>query len=308
MIPMRRIWERKGEIFTDRFVPKAAGPTALSDAELALGRGELRRDNLKKLFALTQAAGDLSEASRLAERWLEKEPLDPEALTALADVEARRGHREAAIRLLGSVLDVRPTDTASHKRLARLERWAGHEELACRHAIAMAEGRGQDLELVADAVRCARQQGMSEIAQMLLDSASPEARAGIEQRASSSASPSDTLSGDVRLEASWSGGADLDLALLDTEGHRISWLGAGTRSVISARDAASSSSEGLALRGAAPGEYVVEITRGAGTGTARGELTLNVAGNVRRIAFNLDGDRKTVALLRVSMQSRLVPL
>src|SRR6185369_8303596 len=120
--------------------------------------------------------------------------------------------------------------------------------------------------------------------------------------------PSDSLSGDVRLEASRSGGTDLDLALLDTEGHRISWLGAGTRSVISARDAASTARESLSLRGAAPGEYVVELTRGAGAGTAQGELVINVGGSVRRISFDFDGDRKAVALLRVSMRSRLVPL
>ena len=308
MIPMRRIWERKGEVLTDRFVPKAASGSALTDAERELSRDDSRRQSLKKVFALSSAAGDLAEAARLAERWLEKEPLDPEAITALADVEARRGHRDAAIRMLGSVLDVRPGDTASHKRLARLERWAGHTELGCRHSIAIAEGKSQDLALVADAVRCARSIGMSEVAEALLDAAAAADRAGIEQRLSQPASDDALLSGDLRLEASWSGGPDLDLSLLDTDGHRVSWLGAGTRSVISARDATSTTREGLALRGAAPGEYVIEITRGGGTGGATGELVVTVAGNVRRIPFSFDGDRKAVALLRVTMQPRLVPL
>jgi tetratricopeptide (TPR) repeat protein len=260
------------------------------------------------MFALSSAAGDLGEAARLAERWLEKEPLDPEAITALADVEARRGHRDAAIRMLGSMLDVRPGDTASHKRLARLERWAGHAELACRHSIAMAEGKSQDLALVADAVRCARTIGMTQVAEALLDAASASDRAGIEQRLNQPASDDALLTGDLRLEATWNGGPDLDLSLLDTDGHRVSWLGAGTRSVISARDATSTSREGLALRGAAPGEYVIELTRGAGTGGTNGEIIVTIAGSVRRIPFNFDGDRKAVALLRVTMQPRLVPL
>ena len=308
MIPMRRIWERKGEIFTDRFVPKAVSGGALADAQRELSRDGSRRQNLKQVFALSSAAGDLAEAARLAERWLEKEPLDPEALTALADIEARRGHRDAAIRMLGSVLDVRPGDTASHKRLARLERWAGHEELACRHSIAIAEGKSQDLTLVADAVRCARNVGLGQVAEALLDAVSASDRPGIEQRLLQPAGDAGLLSGDLRLEASWSLGPDLDLSLLDTDGHRISWLGAGTRSVISAREATSFSREGLALRGAAPGEYVIELTRGAGSGGTTGELVVSIAGTVRRIPFAFDGDRKAIALLRITMQPRLVPL
>jgi len=76
MIPMRRIWERKGEVFTDRFVPKAASGSALTDAERELSRDDSRRASLQKAFALSSAAGDLGEAARLAERWIEKEPLD----------------------------------------------------------------------------------------------------------------------------------------------------------------------------------------------------------------------------------------
>ncbi|HXK18449.1 MAG TPA: VIT domain-containing protein, partial [Polyangiaceae bacterium] len=308
MIPMRRIWERKGEVFTDRFVPKAASGSALTDAERELSRDDSRRANLKQAFALSSAAGDLGEAARLAERWLEKEPLDPEALTALADIEARRGHRDAAIRMLGSVLDVRPGDTASHKRLARLERWAGHPELACRHSIAIAEGKLGDFRLVADAVRCSRANGMTEIADALLASEGGIAQSVINHSAAQTAEDDALLSGDLRLEASWSSGPDLDLSLLDTDGHRVSWLGAGTRSVISARDTTSSSREGLAVRGAAPGEYVIELTRGAGAGSTQGELIVTVAGTVRRVPFSFDGDRKAVALLRVTMQPRLVPL
>jgi hypothetical protein len=308
MVPMRRIWERKGEVFTDRFVPKAASGSAVTDAERALLRDESRRANLKQAFALSSAAGDLSQAARLAERWLEKEPLDPEAITALADVEARRGHRDTAIRMLGSVLDVRPGDTASHKRLARLERWAGHLDLACRHSIAIAEGKSTALELVAEAVRCARTTGMPEVAEALLAAASPSDRSSIEQRAEKPADDDARLSGDLRVEATWSGGSDIDLSLIDTEGHRVSWLGAATRSLITARDAVSSGREGLALRGAAPGEYVVELTRGSGSGPAQGELVVTIAGSTRRIPFSFDGDRKAVALLRITMQPRLVPL
>lgn len=307
LVPMRRIWERHGEVLTERLVPKAADSEALTRAELSLSREPSVRANLKQAFALSSVAGDLARATRLAEQWLLKEPLDPEALTALADVEARRGNRERAVRVMGSVLDVRPGDTASHRRLQRLERWAGRFELACRHAIAIAESKSADRALRVEAVRCARATGMVELASALLEGVGAAEREATERLANQPA-PADVLVGDVRLEATWQGDTDIDLALLDTEGHRISWLGAATRSIISARDVTSTSREGLALRGALPGEYVVELSRGQGTGRARGELAITVAGNTRRVPFELDGERKSVSLLRITMRSRLVPL
>jgi tetratricopeptide (TPR) repeat protein len=308
MIPMRRIWERRGEVSTERTVPRAASDEALRRALRELENDGSRRQALKRAFALSSAAGDLGEAARLAERWVEKEPLDPEALTALADVQARRGRRDLAIRLLGSVLDVRPGDTAAHLRLARLERWAGHAEAACRHGFAMAESKSRDLGLVAEAVRCTRALGLTDWADALLDAANAADRAEVERRASAVDKAASGLSGDVRVEASWTGGSDLDLALIDTDGHRISWLGAATRSVISAVDPTSTGREGLALRGALPGEYVLELTRGGGVGSASGELVVTAAGKVRRIPFTFEGERKTVALLRLTMEPRLVPL
>jgi hypothetical protein len=146
------------------------------------------------------------------------------------------------------------------------------------------------------------------MAEALLAAAAASDREAIERRLLQPAADDAALSGDVRLEASWNGGSDIDLSLLDTDGHRVSWLGASTRSVISARDATSTVREGLALRGALPGEYVVELTRGSGAGAAQGELILTIAGSTRRVPFSFEGERKAVALVRIDMRSRLVPL
>ena len=118
----------------------------------------------------------------------------------------------------------------------------------------------------------------------------------------------DTLKGDLKVEGTWSGGADVDLALIDPDGRRVSWLGAPTRGVISARSVTSTREEGLALSGAKPGEYVVEVVRGSGTDRASGELTITVAGTTRRVSFTLDGPRVSVAIARIEMRSELVPL
>ncbi len=101
----------------------------------------------------------------------------------------------------------------------------------------------------------------------------------------------------------------MDLAILHPDGQRVSWLGAPTRELISARDVLSRDREGLALNGAKPGEYAIEVVRSGGyTGTVRGELRVFAAGETRRIPFTLDGPRLTLALAEIKMVSRLVPL
>ncbi len=307
-VPMRRVWERKGEIVSGRTVPLAASVAKIAEAERAVTEQPNKRGAVRKLYVLYLLAGDLARAGELAERWSEKEPLDAEALTARADLAAERGDRELAIRILGSVVDVRPGDVKAQERLARLHRWAGRPDLGCRHAIAVAELHQKDDRLLAAAVECARATGEGSLAELLLGAAAPETRTAAERRLAAPPAPAG-LSGDLQLEATWSGAAqDLDLGLLTPDGHRVSWLGAPTREVISAADVTSERRDALALRGAAPGEYVVEVVRGRGDGSASGEVTVRVAGTQRKIPFTLTGARTAVAIVRISQESRLVPV
>jgi hypothetical protein len=89
----------------------------------------------------------------------------------------------------------------------------------------------------------------------------------------------------------------------------VSWLGAPTREVISARDVLDHGREGLALNGAKPGEYAVEIVRSSGAaGPVHGALTVFAAGVSQRVPFTLEGQRMTVALAEIKMVPRLIPL
>lgn len=309
MIPMRRIWERKGSIHPDETRPKAVNATSLRDAERELESHPNRRQAVKRLYVLRALAGELEQASKLAERWSEKEPLDPEALTARADMAARRGQRELAIRILGSVVDVRPGDIGAQRRLARLHRWAGRPELGCRHALALAQLRGDDGAELARAVHCGRRTGQSQLVEDLLAGATERVRKASERELKQLEKATDELSGDLRLEAGWTGGDnDLDLALLHPDGHRVSWLGAPTHSVITATDVLSTSREGLALRGAKPGEYLIEVVRSAGSGPVSGNVTVSAAGSKKTISFSLDSTNKTIGLVKIAMRPRLVPL
>lgn len=308
MVPMRRVWTRTGSVLEGERTPKTASASALSDAERDAERNPDNRGAMKKLYTLYALSGELERASETAERWSGRDPLDPGALTARADLAARRGNRDEAMRILGSVVDVRPGDVASQRRLARALRWAGRPEEGCRYLLALAQLNTKDASALADSVRCGRATGERSMADDMLSSADAATRAAAQRLLDRPDPFTDSLSGDLRLEASWSGGADVDLALLTPEGDRVSWLGAPTRAVITATDVDSTRREGLALRGAKPGDYVIEITRGGGGGPTRGEVVVTVAGTKRSIPFRLDGDGQTLGIARVAMTSHLEPV
>jgi hypothetical protein len=308
-IPMRKIWERVGHVVTPATTPSSVTPDAIAAAERDASVDDPRRDSLKRLYTLYLLDGRIDNAAGVAERWSAKDPLDPDALTARADVAAARGERDLAIRILGSVVDVRPGDHKAVFRLARLHRWAGRPELSCRHSMAAAEIRSTDAPLLAEAVRCTRDLGEAAVASDLMAAADEATRRAADTLLTAKPVDPSQLSGDLRLEATWDGGDDLDLALLPPDGARVSWLGAPTRAVITARDVESTSREGLGLRGSMPGDYVVEITRPLGhRGLVRGSVAVYAAGDRRTVPFAFDGPSARIAVLKITTRSRLVPL
>jgi len=87
--------------------------------------------------------------------------------------------------------------------------------------MAAAEIRSTDAPLLAEAVRCTRDLGEAAVARI---SWLPPTRRRARGRHHPGAKPVDPsqLSGDLRLEATWDGGDDLDLALLPPDGARVS--------------------------------------------------------------------------------------
>ncbi|WP_437712500.1 VIT domain-containing protein [Sorangium sp. So ce448] len=322
MIPMRRVFDRKVSFdATNTLAPESAAKTAAAEAALAAAPDS--RDRTAGLYALYATTGRLGEAQELTARWSGRDALDPDALIARADLAARQGQRDRAARILGGLADVRPGDRATQARLAELWDAAGRPAFACQHRVALADLAPADAKLVAAAIRCAGEGGMSELASQLRLDATSALRAEIDRRlAQPDAAPAADLPGDVRLSAEWTGGADLDLSLIDAQGRRVSWMGATVPSVgVRSRDATSTRSESLALRSLAKGSYVVEIARasaeeGAGAaspgarapGPVRGELTLRLAGETRKVPFTLDGARLELGTVRVFFTSRLVPV
>lgn len=305
MVPMRKIWERTGTVSTDLGLD-LLGSSELQKRRQAWDMNPLDREALKRLYAGYLLNGDLERAADLAEQWSAKDPLDPDALTARADIAAQRGDRALSMRILGSVIDVRPGDHAALFRLARAWAWAGDAAQGCRYSVAEAQRHGSDPAALGRALGCLQSTGQGRLADQLSASASDDVRRRAER---TPPALSRGLDGDFRVEGSWQIPSDLDLVIVHPDGYRVSWLGAPTQSVISAEDVQSPHREGLALRGAAAGTYAIEVVRGGDEPVSTsGEVEIRIGDQRRRVPFTLHGTRTRIASVKVSMRSRLVPL
>jgi uncharacterized protein YfaP (DUF2135 family) len=159
-----------------------------------------------------------------------------------------------------------------------------------------------------EAVRCSRDTDKPWLAEELLNSARENVRRETEKQLEQLTQAANRLSGDLSVEASWFSDADIDIALITPEGQRVSWLGAPTKQVISARDVTDRTGEGLALRNAPAGSYLIELVRVSGTGTVHGNLSLTIADLRKTVPFILRDDRSVVGIATISLVQKLEPL
>lgn len=313
LIPMRRVFDRKASFESvNSLASQAASKLLAAESERAASPDS--RDKTVNLYALYAVSGRLGEAQELTSRWSGRDALDPDALIARADLAARQGDRDRAVRILGGLADVRPGDKAIQTRLADLQDAANLPAFACRHRLALADLAPSDAKLVAAAMQCARTQGMSELADQIRVDLDPKVREQVERLVVAAApATSSTLRGDIQLLAEWTGNADVDIALIDEQGRRISWMGSPSSKVtVTAQDATSTRRETLSLLGAPKGSFVVEISRASGGDSSseviRGDLTMKLAGETRKIPFTLTGARAELGSMKVFFTSRLVPV
>jgi hypothetical protein len=310
LVPMRRVFDRKAA-FEPAGAVVADVAAKLAEAERALAIAPDSRDKTAALYALYATTGRLGEAQELTARWSGRDALDPDAIAARADLAARQGDRDAGLRVLGGLADVRPGDKAPLTRLAGLYDAAGDAATACAFRVALAEITSSDPKAVAAAVRCAGEQGQGDLAAALRRDADAKQSAAVDALLAAPPAVSTALAGDVRVSAEWSGAVDLDVALVDASGRRLSWLGAPAKIAVTSRDATSLRAESVAFAGLPAGRYLLEISRAGGAGDrapARGEITLTLPGETRRVAFSLDGARAELGAVRVFFTSRLVPV
>ncbi|HEX7597255.1 MAG TPA: hypothetical protein VF518_03510, partial [Polyangia bacterium] len=132
---MRKVWTKEARVGT--WQPRGWS-SALALAEQSLRDSPDSRDRHRKVVQLLARDGDLERAQQMAERWLERDRLDAEALTALADLLARQGDREESLRWLSGIVDLEPDNKSLHERLARAYERLGATDRACAHRMVLA--------------------------------------------------------------------------------------------------------------------------------------------------------------------------
>lgn len=307
-VPMRRVWDRKGSVSSDVGDIRAAVAKALTQAEAEAYANPDSRTKLERLLGLYAVSGQLDRADQLASRWASRDPLDPGALVARADLAARRGDRATAVRILQGMADVRPGDPAIQEWLAGVFEAMGDREHACAHRLALAQHRGSDATALSNAVSCSRSTGWSSFADALLSDINTDTTRAAVERELGNVRGEKPHRGDLRVEASWEPGVDLDVALVSKRGQRLSWLG-DPKGRVTVRDAVDSHRESLAVFNAPAGEYVVELTRASDADDGRpvhGTVRITAAGVTRTVPFVMTGTRTEVAAAKIFYTSRLV--
>jgi hypothetical protein len=303
---MRRVWVREGRM--DAVAqPSPADMRALRRAEDSLREQPDSRDRHRDLVRALSRVGELDRAVDVARRWLERDPMDAEALTYLADALGRQGRRDEALRLLSGVVDVSPGEHRLQTRLVQAFDRAAMPERACAHRVASAELDPRDASKVAEAVRCERALGRAAAAARLLAFV-PDARvASAAARLADAQAQPRPLRGELLLDATWDAPVDLDLTLVTPQGTRLSWMGGRTHVV--GEDAQHRGRERLGLRHATPGSYLVEVARTSADDTrpVQGRIQVRVLGQRQTVPFTLVGDRLALGRIEVSRRATLVP-
>jgi len=304
---MRRVWFREGQV-SDRVETRPADLRAVAQAESALRLSPDSRDRHRDLAKALARAGDLDRAREVVESWIERDRLDPEALISLADVMARQGKRDDAVRTLSGIVDLRPDDVSLQERLAAAFEQAGLAERACAHRVALAEIRRSDADSAVAAMRCESGLGRAPSADRILTALGDEtARERARVAAAVPVRPT-PVRGDLMLNATWSGGTDVDIALISPQGQRISWMG-GRRGVVG-EAGTNPGMERLGLRYTPAGSYAIEVSRAVtgDTTPVAGQVEVTVLGTRRSIPFTLTAERTVVGRVDVLRQSRMVPM
>ncbi|MDD5307048.1 MAG: VIT domain-containing protein [Deltaproteobacteria bacterium] len=284
--------------------PAPAGfDSRVEDAVLAVRSRPLERATHRRLVGLLARLGRVDEAMDAATTWVAADPMSAEALAAFADQLARKGDRLGALRAYASQAEVQPGSAQLHRRLALAMRGLGLYAAASGHLLAAASITGSSDDRY-EALRClaaAAQPALFryETAQVLSEPGnarlSEDARE-LERGAASGvlpAWPDPPVSGELVVKAV-ARGDDLDMAVLDPAGHRVSGL--WPRGATS-RDVDRGDGKVLAIGSLVNGRYRISVSRNEATrqGPVSGSVTVRCHGTARTIPFTLVGADAIVA-------------
>jgi ferric-dicitrate binding protein FerR (iron transport regulator) len=167
------------------------------------------------------------EALAFARAWADSDPDHAGALTSLADVLASLGD-PIANRAYASALEVTPFSKSMHEALARSFASKGDIKRACSHRRAIVSIDPSDADHHAALAKCLHQSGRAAEARTALVDARGRATTNLASLAKAESSlglpaplPA-ALRGQLRATLTWSGEDDLDIAIVDANGARLS--------------------------------------------------------------------------------------
>jgi tetratricopeptide (TPR) repeat protein len=217
-------------------IQQVAGPSGKSLAQIEALRRAVAVDPSRRSShgALVRGALRVGHADALAfaRQWAESDPDHAPALLALADVLAAQGD-PLALRAYASALEVRPFSKSEHDALARGFANKGDLRRACSHRRAIVSIDPSDAKHFAALATCLHRAGRTTEGREVLRSA--HGRAKVQLAALSAAElelarPIPTTSaalvgkGELKATLSWTGEDDLDVAIVDAGGQRLSAL------------------------------------------------------------------------------------
>ncbi|MBC8070925.1 MAG: hypothetical protein IAG13_21535, partial [Deltaproteobacteria bacterium] len=240
-----------------------------------------------------------SDALAFAKAWADSDPEHAGALTALADVLAAQGD-PIAMRAYASALEVTPFSRSTHDALARAFASKGDLRRACSHRRAIVSIDPSNARHHADLATCLHRSGRASEARRVLGDASGRAKtelaalARAESELSGAVAPAAALKGQLRATLSWAGEDDLDIAIVDKAGRRLSAM---HPSKLVVREGAGIEQLAMAK---VKGSVFVEITRVGSAGgerlpPIRGNLELRTPGGNKSFPIIVDGGSTRVA-------------
>jgi hypothetical protein len=160
-------------------------------------------------------------------------------------------------------------------------------------------------------VQCERALGRAAAAGRLVAAITDEAlRRRVETSALAAPPAPGLVRGDLTVEASWDTATDLDVAVIDGRGGRISWMGG--RAGVTSRGVRDLRTEALGIARASVGDYTIEVSRAstADSRTVTGSVVVTMLGERRVVTFVLPAGTNTVRIARASLtrESQLVPV
>lgn len=179
--------------------------------------------------ALVRAAIRVGHADALgfARAWADADPDHAPALTSLADVLAGQGD-PIAPRAYASALEITPFSSSMHDALARAFASKGDLQRSCSHRRAIVSIDPSDADHHARLAKCLHQGGRTAAARTVLADARGRATKHLASLAATEAALSTSFAitgapkGQLRASLTWTGEDDLDIAIIDAGGHRLS--------------------------------------------------------------------------------------